>query len=466
MALTGQETEQGGLTYQPDTGVKGSDHPERMQKTLFHLSFPLLLNSLLTFAVMLAETMIVSAHSANTAAAVAVAKQILVIAFEVSAMMGIGAVILISHNLGRGNEAQAKQVAVVAIVANSLIGLLLGMVLAFGSPVVIWLLDVPETLAGDARLYLSIVAAAMVFNGFSMAAMSCIRAFGNSRTILQQGIVVALLFVAAEYALVLGIGAVPSMGVAGAALGVLLVRVVMAVLLWIVMAKLVQIRFSPTRIRRQIPLVRQLFSLSFPSVSDYIAYGFYQLILLGFVGGFGVHAVLGRTYAMIVMAFLVLIIVAISQGNEVLMGYRRGEGSPEKAYRQALRSSLMAAGIATLVATSFWMLADQFTALFTGQEEVRTLTHRLLWLTIFIQPGFAINTILFQSLRAMGDVKWPVVASLLVTWGLGLPLAWLLAVRNDLGVEGVWYALIIEETMKAAVMALRWRRRQWHRHDL
>lgn len=438
----------------------------RLHKTLFQLSFPLLLNSLMTFAVMLSETMIVSAHSANTAAAVAVAKQVLVIAFEVSAMMGIGAVILISHSLGRGDEAAARQVATVAVVANSAIGLVLGLLLGVGGPFVLCLLGTPDVLAADARLYLGIVAAAMVFNGFSMAAMACIRAFGHSRVILQQGIVVAVLFVAAEYALVLGIGPIPALGVAGAAAGVLVVRMLMAVLLWIALRRIADIRIGLDALRCQLPLVRRLLSLSFPSVSDYIAYGFYQLILLGFVGGFGVAAVLGRTYALIVMAFLILVIVAISQGNEVLLGYRRGEGRPDEAYRQALRSSLLAAAVATGPAVLFWLVADPFVAMFTADAEVRALTGRLLWLTIFIQPGFALNTILFQSLRAVGEVRWPVMISLGVTWGFGLPLAWLLCVHQGLGVEGVWYALIIEETIKGMLMLHRWTRRRWQRHEL
>lgn len=48
-----------------------------------------------------------------------------------------------------------------------------------------------------------------------------------------------------------------------------------------------------------------------------------------------------------------------------------------------------------------------------------------------------------------------------MTWGLGLPLAWLFCVQAGYGVEGVWYALIIEETLKAGFMLSRWHGRGW-----
>jgi len=40
----------------------------------------------------------------------------------------------------------------------------------------------------------------------------------------------------------------------------------------------------------------------------------------------------------------------------------------------------------------------------------------------------------------------------------------LLCIHAGLGVEGVWYALIIEETIKAGFMLQRWLRRRWMSH--
>ncbi|WP_323688266.1 MATE family efflux transporter [Rhizobium sp. AN69] len=105
--------------------------------TLFQLSFPLLLHSLLSFFVNLADTAILSAYSAEAAAAVAVAKQVLLIAFELSGLIGIGAVIVISRHLGREEVEAARQVVAVALLTNTLVGLALGLSLLVAGPFVL-----------------------------------------------------------------------------------------------------------------------------------------------------------------------------------------------------------------------------------------------------------------------------------------------------------------------------------------
>lgn len=441
--------------------------PCRVQgPSLFQLSFPLFLHSLITFSVMLLDTMIVSAHSLDAAAAVAIARQVLQIAFEVSTMVGIGAVIMISHALGRGDQIQARRVAAVAVVTNALFGLLIGALVAAAGPLVLHLLETPAAVAGEALAYIRIVAVAMAFNGFATAAVPCLRAFGRSRTILTLGAGVALLYVAIDTVLVLGPGPLPAFGVAGAATAVLIMRIATAALLAFVLARVLALRFSFRTVFAQGAVVRRLFALSYPSVSDYIAYGFYQLILLGLITGFGVTAVLSRTYVMIAFAFLVLVVMAIGQGNEVLLGYRQGSGDPEQAHRQGLRSAWIAAGVTSAIAGLFWLFSGPFIALFTKDAAVAALSERLLALSIAMQPGFAVNTILFQSLRAVGDVRWPALVSQATTWGLALPLAWFLCLEAGWGVEGVWYAMITEETVKAAIMLGRWNARSWKRHVL
>lgn len=437
-----------------------------LNRTLFRLSFPLFLNSFVTVAAVLLDTMIISAHSPEAAAAVNVANQILIVAYEFSAMLGVGGVILIAHSLGRGQEQRAREIAAITIVANTALGLVIGAVLALSAPFVLRLLNAPAAIAGEAALYLYIVAGGMAFNGFMVAAIPCLRGFGKSRTILALGLSASVLYICVEYVLVLGWGPIPALGVTGSAIGTLFIRLVAAGALIILLVRKLGIDFGAVRALGSVPVVRQVFGLSFPSVSDNIAYGLYQLILLGFAASLGVTSVLARAYVMITTVFLTMGIMAISQGNEVLLGYHRGTGETENAHRQALRSALLAATCATGIATLIYLCSDGFIGLFTPDQAVHTLAKELLFLTICLQPGFAFNAILFHSLKAAGDVRWPAVVSQVVTWGFSLPLAWLLCIHFGYGLPGIWYALIAEETLKALLMFRRWHMRSWSHHEL
>jgi Na+-driven multidrug efflux pump len=306
----------------------------------------------------------------------------------------------------------------------------------------------------------------MVFNGFMVASIACLRGFGRSRTVLVMGVFAAMFYIAAEYTLILGWGSVPALGVLGSALGTLSMRVVAAAALAVAVISLLGLRLHFRSALASRKLLGRLFALSFPSVSENIAYSFYQLILLSFAAGFGVVAVLARAYVLIAATFLTLVIMAVSQGNEVLVGYQRGAGATHATYHQALRSALVAALAAGGLAALIYLGSDVFIGLFTHDPAVLALGGQLLLLTVFLKPGYAINAILYNSLKAVGDVRWPVMVSLGVTWGFSLPLAWLLCVHLEQGVPGIWYALIAEECVKALLMYLRWQSRGWLHYTL
>lgn len=426
------------------------------RKTLFQLSFPLFLHSMVALAVMVLDTMIFSAHSAGAATSLSIAGPILRIAFELSTMVGLGGVILISNRLGAGDHAGAALAAETAILANSVLGLAIGIATAVLGPVLVGFMAVPEDIAADANLYLRLSGLAMIFHGFGNAAVSSLRGYGASRTVLVLGVFGAVLYLKLEYVLILGAGPIPALGVLGSGLSNLILRATVALVLAVVVVRYFGFALRMRVVLEQWAMVRRMLGLSFPSVSDYIAYGFYQIILLGLISTHGVVAVLSRAYVMIAMTFLTLAIMALSQGNEVIIGYQRGAGRLSRAYAQAWRSTAWATALATSLAIALYLGAGPFIGLFTDNTDVLELSRRLLFLTILLQPGFAFNMVLFHALRAIGDVRWPVVVGQSLTWGLSLPLAWALCVPAGLGVEGIWYAMIVEETAKAAAMAWRW----------
>lgn len=429
-------------------------------RTLFQLSYPLFLQSLVMFAVMAIDMMIWSAHGPGTATAMSIGGQVLRIAVELSTVLGIGGVILISQHLGRGDVEAARQTATIACVCNGLVGVGLGLALALAGPAVLGLMSLDADLEGDARAYLYFSSLAMVFLCFGNAAVSALRGFGQSRTVMILGVFGALFYLLLEYLLVLGPGPFPALGAAGAGLANLLTRLVFAALLAFGVVRLLKLKLNLRTALENLRVARRMAALALPSVSDFIAYGFYQLVLIGFIASHGEIELLSRAYVMIAMAFLTLVIMAIVQGTEVLIGYRIGAGNHRAARHQSLQSVMVAVILSTLCAVLIYWCSGPFIALFSTDPEVHALCRRLLWLTIFLQPCFAVNMVLFHVLRAVEDVRWPVIASQGLSWGLGLPLAWVMCNAIGLGVVGVWYALIAEEVLKATAMAWRWSRVQ------
>lgn len=423
--------------------------------TLFSLSAPLFVQSLVTFAVLVIDMKIWSAHGPDTVAALSVAGQVFRIVMELSSVLGIGAVILISQHLGRGDQAAARHVGAVACMANGLIGIVAGIGLALVTAPVMAAMAPDGAIAEAGRAYLYLVAVATAALCFGVAAVHCLRGFGQSRIVMVLGGGGALIYLALEYLLVLR----ADLGAAGAGASVLIMRCLVALVLAGSVIRLLGLKLGLSA-ARDWALVRRMAGLALPSVSDFIAYGIYQIVLIGIIAAQGEIPLLARAYTMIAMAFLTLVIMAIVQGTEVLIGYRIGAENHGAARHQARVSALIAAGLSGGCALVIYSVADPFTMLFTDDPAVVALTRRLLFLTIFLQPCFAVNMVLFHALRAIEDVRWPVLVSQCLSWGLGLPLAWVLCGPFGFGVIGVWYAFLAEESAKALAMACRWSQRQ------
>ncbi len=87
----------------------------------------------------------------------------------------------------------------------------------------------------------------------------------------------------------------------------------------------------------------------------------------------------------------------------------------------------------------------------------------LLLVTILLEPGRAFNLVVINSLRATGDVKFPVFIGIASMWGVSVTFAWFFGIFLELGLFGVWIAFIADEWLRGILMLRRWRSKIWVR---
>ncbi|MEM6365697.1 MAG: MATE family efflux transporter [Planctomycetota bacterium] len=428
-------------------------------KSLFQLSYPLLLSALVGMIVMLLDMVIISAYSENAAAAVSIANQILLVAFDFSAILATGAVVLIPRFLGAKEDTNARFTTQTGIIASGMVSLMLGVIVLVAAPMLIKAINCPAEILGDATTYLRVGSLTIVFNGVMMMSTAVLRGYGETLLVFLLGVFAYALYLICEYVFIFGLWIIPELGVLGSALATLLVRVTAVVALLVVLAKrlrafedLKQFDFKSASQR-----AKEMFHLSWPGAVDNLGYGFYQMILVSFIAAQSVAMLLARTFTLSLTAMLTVVLMSISQGNEVMVGYRVGAGREDQINRCVIQASIASTVLTMSLAVLFYLFSDTLLRLFTTQREVLELGRSLLGITVFVQPFSAVNTILFHSLKARGDVRVPVLATQLMMWFLSVPLAYWLAVVIDHGVIGLWYVLLFEEALKAGFLFLRWK---------
>jgi Na+-driven multidrug efflux pump len=117
------------------------------------------------------------------------------------------------------------------------------------------------------------------------------------------------------------------------------------------------------------------------------------------------------------------------------------------------------AGIASL-------FAKPLLSIFTDNPEILKEGTKLLYLTLLLEPGRSFNLVIISSLRAAGDVKFPIMMGIISMWGVSVPLAYLLGIVYGLGLVGIWIAFAADEWLRGLCMLWRWRKRDWQKKNM
>ena len=105
----------------------------------------------------------------------------------------------------------------------------------------------------------------------------------------------------------------------------------------------------------------------------------------------------------------------------------------------------------------FLLTARQWLKLFTHDPQVLSLSYLVLlidMITMFAKNG---NLTLGNSLRAAGDVRYPVIISVLSMWGIGTAFAWFLGIYLGLGLTGIFAAFFLDEVLRVFLLLRRWK---------
>ncbi|PQQ67645.1 MATE family efflux transporter [Acetivibrio saccincola] len=435
--------------------------------TVAALTWPIFIEML--FRIMLGniDTIMLSRYSDNAVAAVGVVNQINSILIMLYWVVSTGTAVLVSQNLGAKNERKASEVAVTATSSALIYGVVVGaLIFAFSEPI-LRLLNVPEELMGYALIYLRITGGFSVAQAMLATLSSIIRSYGHTRITMYVTMGMNAINVIGNSLFIFGLFGVPKLGVTGVAISTVAAQILgFSVMLLIIMKNPIM-RFN-FRYLKPLPVqtIKDILKIGIPSAGEGAAYHLSQLTITRIITEMGTVALTTKVYTNNVMMFIMIFGIAVGQGTQILVGHLVGAGKKEEAYRTCLKSLRIALLIVFCMSIIIFTFSKNLLGLFTEDQSIIDLGSRLLLLSIFLEPGRVFNVVIINSLRAAGDVKFPVVMGVFSMWGVAVLLSFVLGITFNLGLIGVWIALGCDEWCRGLMMLFRWRSRAWQSMSL
>lgn len=342
------------------------------------------------------------------------------------------------HGAGRGDQvALGLQRALVIALALSL---LVALSWLYTAEVLI-LFGQPPAIARAAAVYVQ----TQMFGIPFMLSYGALAVYLSSRGIVRPGnvvMVVANVFNAlVSYPLVLGKWGVPALGIRGAAVGMGLTRVLMVLVMLalIVRLRLYENAWQPwTRRVLDLAAAWRQFALG---LSNGLSLGLelwaFQLgtLLAGRIGhvALGAHAI-----ALNLASLLFMVPLGLSIGTAIRVGQLIGAGDRDRAQRAAQTSLKLIGGYTLCVTACILLSSDLLPALYTADVEVRALAASVLPIAGAFHLFDGLQAGGTGIMRGMGKPRITALFNTVGYFAIGIPLAWYLGLRTELGLRGVW----------------------------
>ncbi len=436
--------------------------PAQPKTGLLTIAWPIFVEQGLRMLIVIVDALMVSrAVSVGAAAALSGANQWIYTGWTVFNFIAIGASVVITHHLGAGDRAGAARITTTAIAACTWLGAATSLALwLLAGPLLA--LNVHASLVAHGEPYLRIVGGMLFLDAMNMAIAATLRAHRHTRDTMVvlggQGV----LSLAGNCVVLFGLFGAPHMGVTGVALSGVFSRACACVALWILLDRRTQLRL---RVRDFFVLswnqLRRVLRIGLPAAGENLCYLGALMVVTSFVKELGGQAQAAQAVAQNLQRLVIIFSLSLGLGTEIVIGHLVGAGRLEEAYHTLLKNLrlgiLLALGAVLIVAACAPVIAGQF----TDDPAIRSLSVQLMLLGILIEPGRVFNIVVINSLRATGDVWFPIAMGAFSMWCVWVPLAWLLGLHTPLGLHGIWLTMALDEWLRGLMMRRRWKQRHW-----
>ena len=430
-------------------------------KALLALIIPLIIENALSLVVGMIDSIMVSSAGEAAVSGVSLIDTVMVLIIHLFSAMAAGGAVVAGQYLGGGDKTNAKKAAGELVWINGLISIAVLVFILSGWIVGNLFGDIAEDVAASAGDYLFYTAFSIPAIALFNAGTSIFRTMGDTKTTMKVSLLMNLLNCAGNALLIYGC----SIGVAGAAISTLIARWAAAVLLIALLLNQKRELSIERSFRHHFnwSLFRQIARVGIPGGIENGIFQVGKIALVGLAATFGTTAITANAVTQTLASIEVIPGGAVQLAIVTVISRCVGAGEIEQAKyynrRLILFTALANLGLGTLMYLGLPLILGLYTL---SVETTALIGSMFLWHTIGAVSLWPMAFVQTAALRAAGDVKYPMLMSIVSMWVFRFVGAYLLCYGLNLGAVGIWISMaMLDWGFRAVVYALRWKSGKW-----
>jgi putative MATE family efflux protein len=438
--------------------LRDRDHTRgSLAVSLLALAVPSILASVGAFGVFqLVDLYLVGRLGSDALAAAGASNQTLrQIVFLAALGLSTSSQMLIARRVGEARPEEAEHVAGQTLLAGLVLAALAALAgLLFAEPLVRFVSPDPAVVALGA-VYLRVTFAALFAALLVQLASGILTGAGDAATPMLVGFLVTPLSLLGEWGFGFGELGLPELGIAGIALGAAVGNLAGgALLLAVLLGGRSRIHLRARHLRPDPAALRLLLRSAWQPALHLLARTAIVFFFMFLAGRLGARVQAAYTIGLRLEMLPILVAFPVANACATLVGQNLGARDVPRAWRAIRATFLLQALLLWPAALLLFLLRGRLVALFGSDPEVLALAAEYLVYSSVVLCFYGFYFTAFRALQAAGDMRSPMLISIGLALGLGVPLGWGLATRAELGATGMWIANLVYATANTGLMLL------------
>lgn len=315
-------------------------------------------------------------------------------------------------------------------------------------------------------IYFQIRLFGYIFIGWQAALAAFFQATNKPVIPMCVALVANVVNVILDYGLIFGHFGMPEWGIGGAAAATVIALIIQVVLLqWIFMSDAVHAKYrSRTTFRFDLRKAKDLVKIGWPSgMSGVLDIASWAVFISFIVGQFGTTQLAAQNAAINFMHLQFLPAVGLSHAVTPIVGHWIGRGNYAVARARTYTAVKIGIVYMLVVGAVLATFGNELIGVFSDDPEVRAVGHMLLIFAAIFAGFDAISIVITGALRGAGDTRFIMVALLIGSYGVSLPLAYFFAVILGLKAIGAWIGATIYIILLSGVFLARFKGTTWEK---
>lgn len=445
--------------------IRGSeqDYTEgALGRAVLLLAVPMVLEMAMESVFAVVDIFFVSHIGPSAVATIGLTESILTLVYALALGLAMGTTAMVARRIGEKEPVQAADTAVQAILVGIVASIPISIAGIFFAKKVLTLMGGDPWVISEGYRYMRWMLGGNVVIMLIFILNAVFRGAGDAAIAMRVLWIANIINIFLDPALIRGWGPFPALGVEGAGIATTIGRSVgVSIQLYVLFRGARHIRVLGSQLRLKTELMWRLFRVSLGGIGQFIIATSSWVGLVRIMSEFGSEALAGYTIAIRITMLTFLPAWGLSNAAATLVGQNLGARKPERAERATWITGFATMGFMAVVMAIYLIWNDQLVGLFTNDPAVIAVGADCLRIVSYGYLFYAWEMVGLNAFNGAGDTMTPTRINFVCFWMIEIPIAYLLALKTPFGAHGVYWSIVIAESIAGIIAVILFRRGKW-----